>query len=301
MNTSTLLSAKEQHYLTRKSNWRGAWIIFVDYAIITGTFAALVWWPNIPVIIVSLFVLGGRQLALAVIVHECGHRTLFKSPLLNDVCGRWFGAYPLFTDMGAYMTGHWQHHRLAGTQNDPDLKNYRAYPVPRSSLRRKIWRDLSGQTGWRRLKSIGRALRHYSSLADAQKRLLRRSLLCNLVLLALLTASGAPWLYAMWVLAFVTTHMFIVRIRQIAEHAAVPNANDTDPRNNTRTVYANPLENLLFAPHSLNYHLEHHLLPTIPIYRLKQAHRLLKAKAAYTHTTFPKGYVNVLKSLTLPG
>lgn len=67
---------------------------------------------------------------------------------------------------------------------------------------------------------------------------------------------------AMWII-------FVVCVRQVAEHAAVPNLDNNDPRQHTRTVFANWLERLLFAPHHLNYHLEHHLLATIPIYYLR--------------------------------
>jgi hypothetical protein len=52
--------------------------------------------------------------------------------------------------------------------------------------------------------------------------------------------------------------MVITRIRNIAEHAVVPDAND--PLRNTRTTRANFLERLFIAPYYVNYHLEHHLL-----------------------------------------
>ena len=301
MNIETVLSDAELLELTSKSDLNATWNIFVDYAIIMGAFTMMAMWPNPLVILVGIFILGGRQLALAVIVHECGHRVLFNSPKLNDIAGQWLGGYLVFSHMGDYMKGHWQHHRLAGTEDDPDLKNYRDYPVARSRFRRKAWRDLSGQTGWRRLKSIGRALRNYHQLDAEQQQFLRRSLASNLAMALLLTAFGVPWLYLIWVIAFVTSYMFIVRVRQLAEHAAVPDIYDTDPRRNTRTVYANWFERLLFAPHHLNYHLEHHLLATIPIYHLKKAHQLLKAKGFYDDTHFTKGYFRVLKEVTVAG
>ena len=112
------------------------------------------------------------------------------------------------------------------------------------------------------------------------------------------TLIGYPWLYALWVIAFMTSHMLITRIRQIAEHAAVPDHFDLDARLNTRTIYISRLERLLVAPHDLNYHLEHHLMASVPIYRLRRLHELLLAKGYYDGMEFPRGYVNLLRQVT---
>ena len=73
-----------------------------------------------------------------------------------------------------------------------------------------------------------------------------------------------------------TWNRFITRLRNIAEHAAVPD--DNDRLKNTRTVEASWWERALIAPYGVNYHLEHHLVVNAPWYNLKQAHRLLLAK-----------------------
>jgi len=125
-----------------------------------------------------------------------------------------------------------------------------------------------------------------------------RSVGCNLALLAVCTAFGQPWLYLLWIIAFMTSHMLIARIRQISEHAAVPDLFDLDARKNTRTIYINPLESLMVAPHDLNYHMEHHLLPSVPIYRLRELHNLLLSRGYYEGVDFPRGYFNLLRQVT---
>ncbi len=77
----------------------------------------------------------------------------------------------------------------------------------------------------------------------------------------------------MWLLPLATWYQLVSRIRNIAEHAVVPD-ND-DPLRNTRTTYANPLMRLLVAPYWVNYHLEHHLFMFVPCWRLPQAHHAL--------------------------
>ena len=67
--------------------------------------------------------------------------------------------------------------------------------------------------------------------------------------------------------------MVITRIRNIAEHAVVPDSDD--PLRNTRTTRAGFIERLFVAPYYVNYHLEHHLLFYVPCYNLPRVHRIL--------------------------
>jgi fatty acid desaturase len=49
-----------------------------------------------------------------------------------------------------------------------------------------------------------------------------------------------------------------------------------------RTNLVGPLGRLLLFPHHVNYHVEHHLFPAVPHYRLPALHRLMQAKGALT-------------------
>ena len=301
MNVKDILSKEELDQVTEKSNWRAATIVLFDWLVIIGMFTLMGMYPNPITILLGLFVLGARQLGLGVIVHEAGHRTLFKSPRLNELAGTWLSGYWVFSNKETYMKVHLKHHKEAGTEEDPDLNNYRHYPINHTSLKRKVTRDLTGQVGWRRLKSIYRGLTRLSTM-DAQNRTyLVRSVGVNLLMLAIMLAFNVAWLFAVWVLAFTTTHMLVVRIRQIAEHAGVPDNFDLDPRKNTRTLYINPLERFFIAPHCVNYHMEHHMLASVPIYRLRKLHELLLAKGYYDEVEFQRGYFNLLRQVTYVG
>ena len=113
-------------------------------------------------------------------------------------------------------------------------------------------------------------------------------------ILAILTVTLSPWLYLLWLGAMMTVHMLAVRLRQISEHAAVPDLNSSDPRDNTRTTYTNWFTRLWLGPNQVNYHLEHHLAAGVPAYHLKALHELLKARGAYNDTRIFKGYTEVL-------
>jgi len=57
---------------------------------------------------------------------------------------------------------------------------------------------------------------------------------------------------------------------------------------------------LLFAPHFVNFHCEHHLVPTVPSYNLGQLHQLVKARGFYHEHPYAlaHGYGEVLKRAT---
>jgi fatty acid desaturase len=120
------------------------------------------------------------------------------------------------------------------------------------------------------------------------------------MMFAMLYATGHGLLYLMWPVAYLTSYMLIARLRQVAEHGAVQDLFDLDPRKNTRTTYVRWWERPFVAPFNLNYHLEHHFAVTVPCYRLKSFHYFLKAKGVYDHTQFPRGY-GELFSQTVPG
>ena len=125
----------------------------------------------------------------------------------------------------------------------------------------------------------------------------RAFLLSNVVLLAVLSAAGAWWLYLLlWVLPLLTWYQLISRLRNIAEHAVVGPADD--PLRNTRTTLANPLMRLVLAPYWVNYHLEHHLFVYTPCWKLARAHRLLRDQGLLPRMEVADSYVQVLRAAT---
>jgi fatty acid desaturase len=126
---------------------------------------------------------------------------------------------------------------------------------------------------------------------------LRQGLIANAALLSILWLSGAAWLYLLWVAAYLTSYPLVARIRQVAEHGNVPALYELDPRGNTRTTRANWLERLILCPNKVNFHIEHHLLPSVPLWQLNALHNTLSARgfyAEYPHAV-ADGYWNVIK------
>lgn len=295
--------------LTQRSDWRGAWAILSTWAVIAAAFAVLAIWPNPFTFVAVLFVVAGRQLALAILEHEGAHGTLFKSRWANDVLTDWLCARPIWQNLHQYRAHHLGHHTRTGTAADPDRSLHAGYPTTRRSLWRKFARDISGITGLKllfglvlmdagvirwtvandieRLPSNGRRWYHYVATA---LRNMTPMLIANGVLFTIFALAGHAWLYAVWVLAYVTPFPLLLRIRSIAEHGMLPDT--PDMFQNTRTTRASWLARASVAPFHVNYHLEHHVMASVPYWKLPLMHRWLREREA---VPAPPGYGDVLK------
>ena len=306
-----LLSRDEIARLTTASDVRGLWSLLVTWTTIAAAFYLAAWRPGPLTAIIAVIALGGRQLALAVLMHEASHRSLFRTRGLNDVVGHWLSGAFVWTHLVDYRQHHTRHHSFTGTERDPDLGLVRPFPTSRRSLARKFFRDLTGWTGLKRIVGLtlmDLGLVRYTASVGIQRidqsgrsvgdvvamgiRRLSPMLLTNGALFALLAALGHGWLYALWALAYLTSFSLFLRIRAIAEHACTDQSADSFV--NTRTTRANWLARLTVAPMHVNYHLEHHLLATVPHYRLPAMHRLLRQRDALDGSHVASGYLEVL-------
>jgi fatty acid desaturase len=269
------ISREEIAELLRFEDWRSWLSVGLDWGIVFAAMALVALWTNPLTVVLALFLIGARQLGLAVLMHEAAHRSLFRNRALNDWVGQWLCAYPIWADMRGYRAYHLQHHAHTGTQRDPDLGLVTPFPITRDSLRRKIWRDLSGRTGIRFARgSWKRSAQRWNDPSGRAATI--GVLMTNALLLFALTALGYAWLYLLWAGAWLTTYTLVTRIRSIAEHALTPDADD--PLGNTRTTLASFWERLFITPNRVNYHLEHHLLMTVPHYKLPRMHALLRER-----------------------
>jgi fatty acid desaturase len=296
-NWQEVLTREEVRELLEIRDWR-AWLsLLVDWGLVGASFALVAAFPNPLSILIALAIIGSRQLGLAILMHDAAHRALLKSRFWNDWVGNWLCAYPVWNDVHPYRRYHLQHHAKTWTAEDPDLELANPFPITHASLKRKVWRDLNGQTGWKRLSAIlnrdlgrsrGRARRDFGAGLQA----LHGVVITNGVIFALLALCGHPLLYLLWVGAWFTTYSLVMRIRSIAEHAMVPDI--TDELKNTRTTLARWWERLLIAPNRVNFHLEHHLLMTVPHYNLPRLHRMLASRGVLDEACVATGYWDVL-------
>jgi len=340
-NPRDIFAPDQWKTITRVSRWRGIALIMHAWGVIAlaafGT--AYLWKANwllgAAATLPALAVIGGRQLGLAILMHDGAHGLLHPDRKMNNFLGQWLTGAATGSDLHAYRTYHLTHHKFTQQPEDPDLSLSAPFPTSSQSLRRKAIRDLTGQTffkqrshqfaaAWRGVKvilrgqtdhararldtSAGRTFNLQSrsgidapiANADGAKTTaytVGRFMMVQIVLLSLsLLFSG--WVpYVLWLIALASTFQLFLRARNIAEHACTTTGSD-DPFSHARTTYANWIERTTVAPYWVNYHSEHHLFMGVPCYNLPLAHALLGKTDFHSRMTIEPSYLAVLRRVT---
>ena len=282
--------------LSSRSSFKGLASLLHCWVVIGLAIATGVAWPLTISLIVM--VIGTRQLGLFVLMHDAAHGLLHPNRRINDTAAKWFGG----SELDAYRPYHLQHHRFVQQTADPDLVLSKPFPVTPASLRRKVVRDLTGQTFVKqrfgplaaRLKARPAGAPVWSLFAqEAQTQ--RVFLISNTIGFALFAAAGLWWAWlVMWLLPMATWLPLVTRLRNIAEHALVA-VNNADPLRHARTTHANFIERALVAPYWVNYHGEHHMFTQIPCWNLPKAHRILASKGVTARMEVQRSYPAVLR------
>ena len=258
-----------------------------------GLIAAATWtsetWWNPLIYALAVIVIGSRINGLGGLMHDAAHYRAYENRQLNDLIGEIL-ALPTSASMAGYRNTHFAHHRELNSEKDPDwqrnvgLKEFE-FPAPRASVLMYFAQYLAG------LK-IGAALFGFhknKETRDVPAAVARARLVFFAGLLAASIALGFWKLVLLyWIVPLLTVFLAIRYLRNVAEHYAVEHENVL---NESRTVLAPFWELWLIAPWGLNYHLEHHLFPSVPCFRLRELHELLMTRQPYpeiAHVT--RGY-----------
>lgn len=302
VSVTDLFSREEIKELTQPSDSHGIWAVGSTWAVIGATFAGvalswsyLPWWGKLLICIAAVAILAGRQLALAILMHDASHNSLFKTKWMNDNLVDWLCARPIWNDVYKYRAHHMRHHAKTSTSEDPDMSLVAGFPTTKNSIARKFIRDLTGITG---LKfTIGRILmdaevmkwtvandvtwlpREGRKWYDYPGKFLknsRKAIVANGAMFSVLWAAGHPTLYLLWPLAYLTAFPLFIRIRSMAEHAGMQTSNSA--LTNTRTTKAGWIARTFVAPIRVNYHMEHHLMASVPYFKLPIMHQMLRER-----------------------
>jgi fatty acid desaturase len=278
----------EVRRLSKVSNTRGFLAIAWQWAVIaliSGAWFLLptdlgVWrWILYPIAVICI---ASRQHAILILMHEAAHYRLSKNRKLNDIASDIFCAFPLFISTELYRRRHLQHHQHTNTNKDPDwnaMMSHDDWHWPKDQIA-AIWIFLKDVTGLALHKSF------YSLLlwSPLKKFFIKRPLNFSsaeifrffafyLMLLATLYAFNL-WLgfFILWMVPSFSVLSFFVRYRTLAEHIMVESEHEL---NKTRHVDPTFFERIILAPLNVNYHLTHHLFPSVPFYNLPEMHRIL--------------------------
>jgi fatty acid desaturase len=201
---------------------------------------------------------------LTMVMHDCGHGTLFASRRTNERVGNLLG-FVTGVDFGRFKQAHWQHHKVYGQPGDPQGFHY----LGLSTMTRKAyaWHILKPLLGANLRHVFRESIVHPSNLAAAAPN-------GQLAVLVVVQLGLALLITGMWrhplliVLPFVsaaTFGLFLSQLRGIAEHGVGERGK---PETHVRSHAPELLGGLLLYDVHFNFHEEHHRYPGVPSYRL---------------------------------
>ena len=249
-------------------------------------FAWLAWWSlgtgdpgdrSWPVVVVCFAVYGALYGGAAdPRWHEMGHGTAFRSRRANDLIYP-IASFMLFRGPTVWRWSHYRHHTdtiIVG--RDAEISFQRPPSVARTVL---------AYTGYGAFHNFARLVRHAAGrLDDDAKDFVPESewrkviwesrvfvaIVAAVVVWSLVAWSplpilfiGGPTIYGMWLMVFFG----------VTQHAGM-RENVLDHRYSTRTVYMNPVFRFLYL--NMNYHVEHHMFPSVPYHALPALHGEIK-------------------------
>lgn len=232
---------------------------------------------------------------LAFLGHEGFHFSLHSNKVVSSIIGIVFSSLtPGHLDIG-FAISHWNHHKFTNRAGDPDAEVFRRY---RGILARFFLARAHAVRNYLvngvRL-ALGRPLPFqykFPLRAGVVQRLAWLNLACSLGFLggyaAIAVYDPLTGLVSVGLPALLV--VLITGLRPYIEHAGTSHETFTQARSRT-----SPFFTVLFL--GTNYHLEHHLYPSVPCYRLPRVHRILQREgalaAAHVETTIPGAYRHV--------
>jgi Na+-transporting NADH:ubiquinone oxidoreductase subunit F len=273
------IDADRLRSLMERTNGRAARDTALWFCLLVGTgtlaFISLGTWYAIPAFAAFGALYGGSADARW---HENGHATAFRTKWANDVVYN-IASFMLLREPTLWRWSHFRHHSdtiIVG--RDAEIGFPR--PTPRWRVIVAYLNLIKGpQMLWVTAQhAVGRIDGTTRELVPAED--FRRlkwearafvAVLLGVICWAIASGSivpllfvGLPSFYGAWLVVFFG----------ITQHAGL-REDVLDHRLNTRTVYINPVFRFLYL--NMNYHVEHHMFPTVPYYNLPALHREIKA------------------------
>jgi len=227
----------------------------------------------------ALLIIGARQRGLATVMHDAAHGRAAKSRHLNNLIGRYLTAFLIFQSFNAYKHSHVHEHHpyLGDPQKDPDFLFYQDAGLYAVKDRKAFGLEhvLATLLLFNMPQYIGYLFKHrFGSLVRYKGEALGMFVLWSGLLSAAVWLGLVQQLLLFWVLPYLTAFMVIGRFIEIAEHYPLLGQSQ-DGLLLTRNRFSHPLEGFFLSVHQENFHLVHHLRPSIPYWNMEKAHRLM--------------------------
>jgi len=303
-----LLDPQTYRSFARPNVWRWLAAVSGEWLVIGLTLWACMRWPHWWLWLAGIFLIGTRQHALGIMAHEGVHFLISRTRFWNDLLGNYLAAYPLTYSVQGYRTNHLLHHRWLETARDPERATIDCFPEEWTypmRARRFFWLLLRDMIGGSQ-RSSAKLISYIWRIPGGIRWQLLQVVGYHAVVATVAIATGHLWTYVvLWLVPLLTVAIMCFRVRTAAEHSAIGRSEDRYTRTSvdtvatTRTTIGGPLTQFLFGPHNMSYHIEHHLYPTVPVFRLRALHaHLMRNPDFASRARVAKGYGRLVGELT---
>lgn len=283
------LSRKRLAELSQRRNGPAVRDTVIALLLIVGS-GALAWhvrdsWWAVP----AFFVYGTLYASIADSRwHEALHGTAFRTPWANAVMYH-VSSFLILRQATPWRYSHLRHHReplIIG--RDPEI------PLKPDARPKPLWLDVI--LLFASARELKRLTRHCFGRLDAEEPCyipesrhaqvilearIYMALLFALVAVCVWTGSILPALYLVLPASY---GLWLVLTTGVVQHVGLPH-DVLDLRMNSRTVYMNPV--LRFLYWNINYHLDHHMFPTVPYHTLPALHDEIKHDCPPANPSLP--------------
>ena len=204
---------------------------------------------------------------LTMVMHDCGHGSLFSSRRVNILVGKFLG-FLTGVDFPKFKQRHWEHHKKFGVSGDPQGFHY----MGTSRMSRKIFAGhmVKPLFGWNLKYVVPESILNWENLKTAyMSRELLFILVVQIGVLFLITGAGTHLTLAFIpFVAAATFGLFLSQLRGIAEHGV--RGTNENAEGFVRSYPNDWFGQLLLYDVNFNFHEEHHRYPGIPSHLLPE-------------------------------
>lgn len=303
-----LISDSDLYQFSNQNVWRWLAAVAFEWLMIAALFAVCLAYPQWWVWVIGALLIGTRQHGLAVLAHEGAHHLIVRSHFWNDVLANYLTTYPLTFTVQGYRTTHLKHHWYLETPEDPSKVSVDkhpeewTFPMPTLNFIRMFLRDLT-LLSQRAAISL---MKYLWEIPEGRAPHVIRIAVMHAIAIALFAWTGHIWAYVLlWIVPLYTVTVACYRLRSVAEHSGIGPQSERYSRDvidnlrTTRTTTGSGLSQYLLIPYNVSYHIEHHMFPSIPSFRLRDLHHKLLENPVYvTNAHITRGHRELFRELT---
>lgn len=265
---------------------------------IAALVAGGVYFNNLAVTVLCIFLIGTRQMVLALLLHEQVHRLGLRSKYADWMVNI-FAVYPLFvTTVEDYAKVHLSHHKYCFTKNDPDFirKSGEEWTFPKTlgQLLLIVARDVTAMNVIRLIRG---------KTAHATTEFTRRNpspvwlrIGFFVVVTALLTLLGGWKIFLVyWMIPALTVMQLLVRWIAVCEHTY--NVENGSIHETTPLLALKWWQRILMPDLNFGFHAYHHMHPGVSFANLPKVHQIYRREGLVDESAIFRGQGAYLKYL----